>query len=239
MPKESNLEFKVGLFVLAALIGLTIFIFSVTDSSVLAEGKLLKVVFGFANGLKKSAPVRIAGVSEGIVRDIRLFSDSKDGKTKVEVELWVKKDIRIPQDSVITINQLGLMGEKYVEVIPGVDAKSFLEEGQLLLGKDPIAQEAISERIMEVAGKLEDSIGGISKIVNDEKNLDSLSATFENLSLMTGSLKDILSDIQEGKGTVGRLLYDERLYDDLQGMTADLKENPWKLLYRPKKRKEN
>ncbi len=196
-------------------------------------------MFGFANGLKKSEPVRIAGVSEGIVRDIRLFLDSQDGKTKVEVELWVRKDIRIPRDSVITINQLGLMGEKYVEIIPGLDVKNSLEEGQIFLGKDPIAQEAISEKIMEVAGKLEDSIGGISKIVNDEKNRDSLSATFENLSRMTGSLNDILLDIRGGKGTLGRLLQDERLYDDLHGLTADLKQNPWKLLYRPKNAKQS
>ena len=55
---------------------------------------------------------------------------------------------------------------------------------------------------------------------------------------MTGSLDVILYDMTEGKGTIGRLLYDERLYDDLQGLTADLKEHPWKLLYRPKKGKK-
>ena len=70
MPKESNLEFKVGLFVLIAIIGLIMFIFSVSDSSVLEKGKSVNVVFGFANGLKKSAPVRIAGVDEGIVEEI-------------------------------------------------------------------------------------------------------------------------------------------------------------------------
>ena len=47
MPKESNLEFKVGIFVLLAFIGLTFFIFSVNDSSVFEEGQNVKVVFGF------------------------------------------------------------------------------------------------------------------------------------------------------------------------------------------------
>lgn len=235
MPRESHLEFKVGLFVLAALIGLTVFIFSITDSSVLQEGKSLEAVFGFANGLKKSAPVRIAGVDEGIVKDISLFSDSADGKTKVRVQLWIGKNIRLPSDSVITINQLGLMGEKYVEIIPGVNSVLF-PEGQVLNGKDPIAQEAIAQKIMDVAGKLEDSIGGINGIIKDEKNVNSLSSTLENLSLMTGHWNDIMFDIKGGKGTIGRLLYDERLYDDLHGLTADLRENPWKLLYRPKER---
>lgn len=234
MPQESNMEFKVGLFVLTALLGLTFFIFSVTDSSVFEQGRSLKVVFGFANGLKKSAPVRIAGVNEGLVKDLSLFFDPGDGRMKVNVELRVKKGIRIPRDSVVTINQLGLMGEKYVEIIPGTNTVKFFEEGDILTGEDPIAQEAISQRVMEVAGKLEDSIGGLGKIVNDQKNLDSLHATLEHLSSMTGNLDEIMSDVKNGEGTLGRLLYDERLYDDLQGLTADLKENPWKLLYRPK-----
>lgn len=230
MPKERNLEFKVGLFVLIALIGLSIFIFSITDSPIFEGGKTVKVVFGFANGLKKSAPVRIAGVDQGIVQEIRLFFDARERKTKAEIELWVKKDVQIPSDSVVMINQLGLMGEKYIEITPGADTSKFLQDGQGMVGVDPIAQEAIAQKVMEVAS-------GIEKIINDEKTRHSVSATLENLSLVTGNLKDITSDLKDGRGTLGRILYDERLYDDLQGLTADLKQNPWKLLYRPREKK--
>ncbi len=80
MPKESNLELKVGLFMLIALVLLAMFIFSVSSSSVLKKGKSLKVVFGFANGLKRNAPVRIAGVDEGLVRNVQLFFDRADGR---------------------------------------------------------------------------------------------------------------------------------------------------------------
>ena len=236
MPKETNLEFKVGLFMLIAMVALAMFIFSVSDSSVLEKGKSLRVIFGFANGLKKNAPVRVAGVDEGLVRDIKLFFDRTDSRTKVEVDLRVKEDTMIPSDSVITINQLGMMGEKYIEIFPGEDTQSFFEAKQVVVGKEPIAQEAISERVMEVSNKLESAIGGIDRLISDERNVDSFRITLENLSSLTGSLDDIVLDMREGKGTVGRLLYDERLYDDLQGLTSDLKENPWKLLYRPKKR---
>ena len=234
MPKESNLELKVGVFMLVALIALSVFIFSVSDSNVLAKGKSLKVVFGFANGLKKNAPVRIAGVDEGIVKNIQLFFDRTDGKTKVEVELWIKQETKIPSDSVIAVNQLGMMGEKYIEIFPGDDTKNFYENNQVIIGKDPIAQEAISERVMQVSNKLENAIGGIDRLISDEKNVASIGSALENLSSVTSNLNGILADLREGKGTVGRLLYDEQLYDDLQGLTADLKEHPWKLLYRPK-----
>ncbi len=228
MPKEKNLEFKVGLFVLIALLGLSFFIFSITDSPIFEKGKSLKVVFGFANGLKKSAPVRIAGVDQGIVKEIGLFFDVKENKTKAEITLWIKEDVHIPKDSTIMINQLGLMGEKYIEITPGADTREFLREGQVLVGIDPIAQEAIAQKVMEVAS-------GLDKMISDEKTKSSISSTLENLSLVTGNLRDITTNVKDGKGTLGKIFYDERLYDDLQGLTADLKANPWKLLYRPKK----
>ena len=235
MPKESNLEFKVGLFVLVSLAGLVIFIFSVGDSSVLEKGKSIRVVFGFANGLKKNAPVRIAGVDEGIVKNIELFFEPNDRKTKVKVDLWVKEGTMIPVDSVVTVNQLGMMGEKYIEIFPGTDTQGFFEEGKVYMGKNPISQAEISDRVMEVSNQLENAVSGINRLVSDERNIESFGTTLENLSLLTGSLDDIIYNASEGKGTIGKFLYDDRFYEDLEGMAADLKENPWKLLYRPKK----
>jgi phospholipid/cholesterol/gamma-HCH transport system substrate-binding protein len=235
MPKESNLEFKVGLFVLVSLAGLVIFIFSVGDSSVLEKGKSIRVVFGFANGLKKNAPVRIAGVDEGIVKNIELFFEPNDRKTKVKVDLWVKEGTMIPVDSVVTVNQLGMMGEKYIEIFPGTDTQGFFEEGKVYMGKNPISQAEISDRVMEVSNQLENAVSGINRLVSDERNIESFGTTLKNLSLLTGSLDDIIYNASEGKGTIGKFLYDDRFYEDLEGMAADLKENPWKLLYRPKK----
>ena len=234
MPKESKLELKVGLFVLVAMIGFTVFIFSLNDSAVFSKGKTLRVIFQFADGLKNSAPVRIAGVDEGVVKKVYLFFDRQDSKTKAEVEIQVGKDTKIPADSTVMINQLGLLGEKYVEIVPGIDTKSFFEEGQVILGKEPISQVAISEKIMEVANKFDKTIGGASKILGDENNIQAISKTFQSISLLTNNLSGISDNIRQGKGTIGRLFYDEKLYDDVEGLAADLKANPWKLLYRPK-----
>ena len=200
MSKKFSLELKVGSFVFIALALLTWFIFSINDSSSFKKGKHYKVVFGFANGLKKSAPVRIAGVDEGIIRDIHLFFDQEENKTKVEIELLIHNDVKIPRDSSVIINQLGLLGEKYIEIFPGQDTRNFLKEEDTLVGRDPIPQEFISQRMMDAAKKID----------------------------------EILANVKGGHGTVGKLFYDERFYDDLQELTSDLKENPWKLLYRPK-----
>jgi phospholipid/cholesterol/gamma-HCH transport system substrate-binding protein len=153
------------------------------------------------------------------------------------VELWIKENTMIPSDSVVTVNQLGMMGEKYIEITPGEDTKNFFKTDEIIIGKDPIAQEAISTRVMEVSNKLENAIGGVDRLINDGKNVESIGETLENLSSLTGSLDEIILEVKEGEGNIGKLLYDERVYDNLHGLTADLKENPWKLLYRPKRSK--
>ncbi|MBU0467823.1 MAG: MCE family protein [Candidatus Omnitrophica bacterium] len=237
MPRESKLAFKVGLFVLIAFLGLTFFVFSVSDTTVFEGGQLIKVVFEFANGLKKNAPVRIAGVDEGIVKEIKLFFDDADGKTKVDISLWIKKGSMIPGDSIVLINQLGLMGEKYIEILPGKDRVNFLKEGQVLKGKDPISQEAMSERVMKVADKLEHTADGVNKLIQNETNLESVELALKSLSSITLSLDEIIADVKGGSGTVGRLLYDDDIYENLESLSADLKANPWKLLHRPKRKK--
>ncbi len=237
MSKNTKVEYKVGIFVLMALGALTVFIFSVTDSSIFAKGKTIKVVFGFVNGVKISAPVRVAGVDGGIVKDIRLFFDQKALKTKVEIDLWVEEDLRIPVDSIIMINQLGILGEKYVEVIPGINTSEFFEEGKIYYGKDPIAMESLSERVFAITHELEGTISGVNQIINDEQNILAIRKALDSVSIASSGLSDIIGDLKSEKGTVGKLLYDEALYDDLQMFALDLKENPWKLFYRPKKKR--
>ncbi len=235
MPKESNIEFKVGMFVFLAMLVLAFAVFSISDSKSLKNGMTLRVIFNFADGLRGSAPVRIAGVEEGIVKDIKIFFDRQDSKTKAEVLVMVNRDAKIPADSTIVINQLGLLGEKYIEVFPGIDTRNFFQNEQTIVGKDPIPQAMISEKIMQVAGKLESTIGGISEIINSDKNQESISKTLENLSFLSGNLNTIAANIRDGKGTLGKFVSDDAVYQDVQAFAADLKANPWKLLYRPKK----
>ena len=97
------------------------------------------------------------------------FFDENERKTKAEIELWVKKDAHIPKDSTVMINQLGLMGEKYIEITPGADTREFLQEGQVMVGVDPVAQELIAQKVMEVAS-------GLDKMISDEKTKIQLAA---------------------------------------------------------------
>ena len=236
MRKETKLELKVGFFVLIALIALTVLIFSTTDFSFFTRGKDYKVIFNFANGLKKAAPVRVAGVDQGEVQSIDLFFDQQDRRTKVVVIIKMNPVTKIPVDSEFIINQLGLLGEKYIEVIPGMETKYFFDSGDTIIGKDPFAQETISKKVVEVASKIEKTIDNVNEIIGNPDNQNSLKLTLEHLGKIFEQADYLLTHIKEGKGTVGKFFTDESIYDNIEEFTADLKLNPWKLLYVPKQR---
>ncbi len=228
MSRESHLELKVGSFVLLALVVLCYFIFSISDFSFMDKGRPMQVVFNFANGLKDAAPVRLAGVDAGIVKRLEVFTDEADAKkTKVRVGLWIRQDVQIPADSQVTINQLGLLGEKYVEIIPGQSAE-YLTENSLVVGKDPIPVEKVTEHVNNLADKLEVTMDRVNSSILTQKNSESLEGALSNLH-------ELMAKMNKGQGTVGKLLTDEAVYKNLEELTLDLKSNPWKLLYRPKK----
>jgi phospholipid/cholesterol/gamma-HCH transport system substrate-binding protein len=226
MPKELNLEMKVGTFVVIAFLALVAFVFSVSDFSVFQKGTTYTVIFKYANGLKKGAPVRLAGVDSGFVRSMKVSYDQNTNINRVSIVVWLMHGIVIPIDSQFLINQLGLLGEKYLEILPGT-AREFVNPGSFLAGEDPVPIESVMKRFSAIAFKLDDTLSGVNNGLLSEANKKSLSDTLANLSAITGSLKD-------GEGTVGSFLKNKSIYENLDEMTADLKSNPWKLFYRPK-----
>ncbi|MEI6437945.1 MAG: MlaD family protein [Candidatus Omnitrophota bacterium] len=260
MPKESSLELKVGAFVVLALICLMGFVFAVSDFSFFEKGDDYAAVFSYANGLKKGAPVRLAGVDAGHVKDLVIFYDAEQLRTKVRVGLWVMRGMNVPEDSRVLINQLGLLGEKYVEIIPGSAAK-FLPVGARMTGEDPVAMESIMAMVGSISSKLDMTLANVNQRILTEANTKALSESLQNLAAITtslrkgeGSLGKLFSDesvyqnlsltlanvaaltdkLNKGEGTVGMFLHDPRVYQNLEELSADLKANPWKLFFRPK-----
>lgn len=224
MPKETNLELKVGAFVLIAIGCLTLAVLSISNFSFFEKGRGVHVIFGYANGLKKAAPVRLAGVEAGIVKSIDISTEG--GATKVKVELFIHEDVGVPADSKVTINQLGLLGEKYIEITPG-QSQQMLQDKGTLIGADPVPVEKITQRIDSMTAKLEQAMDGINKAILTEQNTQSFS------EILSG-VNNIVKEIQQGKGTLGMFLYNPNIYKNLEELSSDLKDNPWKLLYRPK-----
>ncbi len=200
---KTKLELKVGAFVFCGLIILSIFILSIGKVKTWASGYRFNCVFNFVNGVKLGAPVRFSGVDVGEVKKIEFFKPSGEEKDKVKVICFVKNKIKIPVDSSIWVNTLGLLGEKYIEIMPGNDAKNFVAHDQNIKGTDPMAMQEIGEMAKKIALDLDAS----------------------------------LVKIKNGEGTVGKLIVNDSIYNNLDALTEDLKKNPWKLFYKGKEKK--
>lgn len=196
---KTKLEFKVGVFVFFSLIVLVIFVLSIGDLKDWSSGYYLKFTFNFINGVKIGAPVRYAGVEVGEVKEIR-FVSYLEQKTKVELLCWIPKKIKIPVDSTIWINTLGLLGEKYVEIMPGKDFQKYLDSNDALPGNDPIAMHELI---------------ALAKSITDDFEV-------------------IVSRMKDGSGTIGKLIGDDTIYNEVEALILDLKKHPWKLFWKTK-----
>ncbi len=168
---KTKLEMKVGIFVFIGLVLLSVFVLSIGGFKTWASGYRVHFIFNFVNGVKIGAPVRFAGVDVGAVKDIRFILPAQEAQTKVDLDVWVKKEILIPINSTVWVNTLGLMGEKYVEIIPGKDYSKFLTDNQQLTGQDPIPMQEITDMAKNIANNLDDII---EKIKNKEGSLGML-----------------------------------------------------------------
>jgi len=195
---KTKLELKVGIFVFVGLMILLIFVLSIGGFKTWSFGYNVKFFFNFINGVKIGAPVRFSGVDVGQVKRIK-FITLVDGKPKVEITSWVKKEVNIPVDSRVWVNTLGLLGEKYVEVMPGTSA-DYVQHNQSLEGTDPIAMQEISE---------------LAKKIGDD-------------------LDRTMQKINKGEGTIGKLLVDDTIYNEMEALVLDLQKHPWKLFWKGK-----
>ena len=199
--QNNALELKVGIFIAVGILIFFIIVFSIGDVNFIRTGYHLNVLFNFVNGIRQGAPVRLAGVNVGEIEKIDVFFDKDEKKTKVKILVRIdKRGTKIERDSTVIINTLGLLGEKYMEILPGTAVDDFLKNRELIVGEDPIATQVLTEKVAELAE----------------------------------SFNVVMKRLKEGKGTVGKLLTEEKIYDDLEAFVADIKKHPWKLLHKPR-----
>ena len=237
MFTRSNFELKVGIFIFIGIVILSVIIFSIGNFYSIKRGYTLNILFSFANGISIGAPVRYAGVEVGEVQDIEVYFDEKENKPMVRLLVWVAQNTWINEDAEAAINTLGLLGEKYLEIVPGTRETILLQKGDTLRGKDPVSTEELTRETKEMLAKIDRMIESINEVVGDEGFKVSIKNTVSNIESLSAELGDFVAVAKEGKGTIGRLMSDDKLYNDIDEMILDIKKNPWKLLYRPKESK--
>ncbi len=242
--KKPNLELRVGVFVVIALAALTVLVIRSGDFY-LKPGYPVRFLFDYVAGIDQGSPVKLAGVPIGEVTDIRVIRD-EGNKTQVEVIARVAPGAYISDDAEVRINSSGLLGEKYVEILPGVGAGHSLSEGGALMGKKPVVFERITESGERLINKMEFTVDNLNQVLADPGFKTSVKDTFGDASVVAKNFKEssedmkdtiksakiVMGRLRDGEGTVGRLMKDETIARDLEAFVKDVKAHPWKLLKR-------
>ncbi len=143
---------KVGGFFLVALVLAGILIWRIEDLR-LGRGpaKKISVEFKDVAGLDAKSTVRLAGVRVGKVSKIRL---NPDGKAIVDMDL--DRDVDLRQGATASVASLGLLGEKYVELVPGPVGAPELPEGTTLKGDLPVSFDQITRLARDIEVDVKD-----------------------------------------------------------------------------------
>lgn len=345
---EKNLKTKVGALVLVATVLLVLFVVLLGGFSV-GDKQRYHVEFADSGSVLAGAPVKIAGVRAGrvskvdflIARDARKSAKRKGKDAPVNVRISIKVDQKmaaaVRQDSEFFITTQGVLGEKYIEIIPGSAASPTWPEGSYVRGKDPPRIDLVFARVDSILEQVESAMGGeeelnigelvrsatrlmkrldaymakhadrldnimvnvddtagdarllvkgmkdgvgdgtgVAMIIEDartvaqtlaaeigpttvaarramrsadkalgtangllKRNEKHLDGTFKGLPGVVKRADDVARDaafvmsrLKAGRGTVGQLLTDQELYDDLKEMLRNIKRHPWKMLWR-------
>jgi phospholipid/cholesterol/gamma-HCH transport system substrate-binding protein len=193
-------ELRVGLFVLAATILLVVVIFYVTGAGALGPKYRLHVFLPEVDGLTMGAPVRVDGVDVGNVEKI-LIAPLKSGSTPVkgrsiEVDLRIQKSFQdyIRADSSAGLVTEGLLGNRFVDIDRGF-------VGQVL------------QNDQEIPGREEK---GLKEVV--ERSADMM----DSLSNISEQANGLLTDIRNGKGSLGKFLVDDEAYKHLNNSLGNI-----------------
>jgi phospholipid/cholesterol/gamma-HCH transport system substrate-binding protein len=200
-------ELRVGLLVIVSIAVLIFLILNATgDINPFAKKLHVKARFANADGLREGSEVRLAGVRVGKVESIKLMPPSDDPNApKVEARLAIDNKIdgrpasdRIRTDSQAQLGSPSLLGnEKLINVTPGTAV------GQ------PVTEDFV------LTSQSANSFNDLATSGND---------LVQRLSKVSDQVNDIVRKINEGQGTLGRVVNDEALYNNLNATIRDTED---------------
>ena len=197
MPQQQRLKWtqlRVGTMVIIglAIFALGIFFISGQEGFFRRRYKL-KAYVTEAAGLRQGAQVSLAGVAVGSVERIEISPYAESARA-VEIVMRLARAYQheIRADSTASIETVGLLGDSYINITRGSPGQEVIADGGVL----KTSQEADVKRVVQNA--------------ND---------VFINLRVLSAKLNDISGQIQSGKGSVGKLVYDQTLYNRLNKTT--------------------
>jgi len=216
---------KVGFLVMVAVTILIVTIMNLEQGmGLFANQAKYRAMVSHTQGLKVGGPVRMNGVDIGNVHGIAIARD----QPLVEITFMVQKGVapHIRRDATVTIRPLGLLGDKFLEVMPGSQDQPSLPPDSLLPGEAETDLTSLASgatatidnvnaairEIQKVLVQLREGQGTASKLLSDPALYDRSKKVLENMEVASEKGVKLLDRVEKGQGTIGQLMTDKELY---------------------------
>ncbi len=222
---NSQQSVRVGLFFILGL-ALAWITFESLSGGQIFKKEGYKIVAPFPNlkGLKTGDDVLMAGVKIGSVADTRL------GNQRVEAVLRVNPKVQIPDDAVASVETSSLLGSQHLAVSFGRSTSYLKDGGEIKTKNTPDMNEVIAQ-LGSLGAKLESVADGVSKALGGGEGSSSMFSKIDKIVTDNGpkltetisNLQDITSKIKNSEGTLGKLVNDPKLHDELLTSVGEIK----------------
>jgi phospholipid/cholesterol/gamma-HCH transport system substrate-binding protein len=219
-----------GAFVLGGVLLFAVGLFLIGDRRMLFSGSgNYYTDYDGISGLEVGDKVRVAGLDAGEILDLRIPS-GPGVKFRVKFRVIDKLFPVIRTDSIASIQTDGLLGNKYLLINIGTKEQAPLES--VLPSREPFEMGDLMARIGETVKSLDETVGEVKGDVADAFSTVSATATHVNeivtssqtdirtmtgaASKITGDASLIMSRLSAGEGTVGKLLKDDAVYNNMK-----------------------
>lgn len=212
-------EAKVGAFAVGGLMALGSAMYAVGDFHFGSDDDLtLYAGFRQVIGLQKQSAVQLSGVPVGNVAEI-----TNDGGG-VTVTLKVKPEVKIPKNSAVSIASSGVMGEKFVSILPGKDTGVYLENGDYIFGTEEAGMNSMFESMNNVMSKVETLLDSVHDIVGDRTFQTSVVEMSKNMKDASEHMNNLMQSLEKmavnNEGNVAQMM--NQLNATLAGMTRTM-----------------
>lgn len=230
----------VGVFVLGGALLFAIGLFMVGNRRNLFQDQFdVRADFGKISGLTKGAKVRVAGMDAGEITGIVIPSGPSG---RFGVVMRVREDLHqlVRVDSVATVQNDGLVGNKFVQIDVGTEAAPPAPNGSVIRSQDPyeladLIQQAsntvkvLDATVVQLRGDLQETLGSIADTANEATALiddlgDDIRAITVDGAKVAKDVSVMTTSIREGKGSLGKLVNDDELYRRLATITKEAEQ---------------
>lgn len=199
-------EAKVGSVSLLGCILLVYMIIHLGNVSFGDQGYPVQAVFRQVNGLKEGNVVRYAGVDVGRVKAVSVLPQG------IQVTMLLDTGVKIPEGSKFLIGADGLMGEKYINIIPAAGSTGYLEANAKVRGEEIQGLDELIASSDRVLAEVHDLVQSLNEIIGDEQVKAAMKHTIlnareitDNLTVMTGNLARMTQENGDIQVTVQNL----------------------------------